>query len=327
MCIYYDSLSDRIITCCSTLKQIVASNLILCLFAIVIMQLPTTARATEYTIPEDGSRLIGSSELYKVRPGDYFHSIARFYNIGLIALMESNPGIDPLLPPSGIKLQIPISMLLPDLPYRGIIINLPEFRLYYFPKGTNKVHVFPIGIGRIGRATPVMRSRIMSKVEKPSWTPNARIRADHLAKYGKELPLIVPPGEDNPFGDYALQLDFGSNNYWIHGTNQNFGIGMRVSAGCIRMNPADIAWLFEQVTINEEVRIINQPIKISAEPNGEKIFEVHSPLSTTEKRSESEYDLNKLDKIIKFSKQYEINHHEVERALLLHQGIPVNVAI
>ena len=326
MWIYCHSLSAKIVNYCYTLKQIVAVNLILCFFTIIIM-FPAPATPTAYSIPENGSRLIGSHELYKVRPGDYFHSIARFYNIGLIALMESNPGIDPLLPPSGTKLQIPIRMLLPDVPYRGIVINLPEFRLYYFPKGTNKVHVFPVGIGRIGRPTPIMRSRVMSKVEKPSWTPNARIRADHLAKYGKELPLIVPPGEDNPLGDYALQLEFGSNNYWIHGTNQNFGIGMRVSAGCVRMNPADIAWLFEQVTINEEVRIINQPIKIAVEPNGEKMLEVHSPLSTGKEQSEQEYDFNKLDEIIKFNKQNEIDHNEVKRALLLHLGIPVNVDI
>lgn len=322
MCIY---LSDRIVNCCYTLKQTVAINLILALFTILTILIPVPATAAAYSIPENGSRLIGSHEIYKVRPGDYFHSIARFYNIGLIALMESNPGIDPLLPPLGIKLQIPLRMLLPEVPYRGIVINLPEFRLYYFPKGTNSVHVFPVGIGRIGRATPIMKSRIKSKIKNPSWTPNARIRADHLSKYGKELPLTVPPGEDNPLGDYALQLEFGANNYWIHGTNQNFGIGMRVSAGCIRLNPEDIAWLFAQVTINEEVRIINQPIKTAAEPNGEKIIEVHSPLSTTKEKSE--YDFQKFEKTVKFNKQDVIDNPDVKRALLLHQGIPVNIDI
>ena len=306
MCVYCHLLLGRVLNHYYMLKQKTAINLIPCLFTIISILIPVSTTATMYPIPENGSRLIGSHELYKVRPGDYFHSIARFYNIGLIALMESNPGIDPLLPPLGAKLQIPIRMLLPDVPYRGIVINLPEFRLYYFPKGTNKVHVFPVGIGRIGRSTPVMQSRVMSKVKNPSWIPNARIRADHLAKYGKELPSIVPPGEDNPLGDYALQLEFGQNNYWIHGTNQNFGIGMRVSAGCIRMNPEDIAWLFEQITVDEEVRIINQPIKIATEPNGEKIVEVHSPLS--ENNEQTEYDLNKLDKIIKFNKQDKIDN-------------------
>ena len=325
MCVYCNSLPSWIIHCRYTLIQKVAINLILCFFIITTMLIPVPAAATAYPIPENGARLIGEHELYKVGPGDYFHSIARFYNIGLIALMESNPGIDPFLPPLGTKLQIPIRMLLPDVPYRGIVINLPEFRLYYFAKGTNKVHVFPVGIGRIDRPTPIMQSRVKSKVKNPSWKPNARIRADYLAKYGKELPHIVPAGEDNPLGEYALQLAFGDNDYYIHGTNQNFGIGMRVSAGCVRMNPEDIAWLFEQVTVNEEVRIINQPIKIAAEPNGEYILEVHSPLPAT--KGEKEYDLNTLDEIVKFNKQDEIDNNEVKKALLLHQGIPVNVDI
>lgn len=327
MFLYCYSSFSWLSSCFYKLKKGAVSALIVCFMVIIQLLLTAHAAATAYSIPENGSRLIGSHEVYTVKPGDYFHAIARFYNIGLIALMESNPGIDPLLPPVGTKLQIPIRMLLPNVPYRGIVINLPEFRLYYFPKGTNTVHVFPVGIGRVGRKTPIMHSRIIRKVEKPSWTPTARIRADHLAKYGEELPLTVPPGEDNPFGDYALQLEFGANNYWIHGTNQNFGIGMRVSSGCVRMNPDDIAWLFQRIALNEEVRIINQPIKIAAEPNGEKILEVHSPLSTSKQPSKPQADLNQLAEIVKFKKQNKIDHHEVKRALLLHQGIPVNVAI
>ncbi len=327
MFIYCHSSSSCLSNCFYKLKEISASIFFCCFMTITATLHAASAAATEYSIPENGSRLIGSHEVYTVRPGDYFHSIARFYNIGLIALMESNPEVDPLLPPVGTKLQIPIRMLLPEVPYRGVVINLPEFRLYYFPEGTNTVHVFPVGIGRVGRTTPIMHSRIISKVEKPSWTPTARIRADHLAKYGKELPLTVPPGEDNPFGDYALQLEFGANNYWIHGTNQNFGIGMRVSAGCIRMNPDDIAWLFQQIAINEEVRIINQPIKIAAEPNGDKILEVHSPLSTSKKASQPPSDLSEIDEIVKFKQQNKLDHEQVKKALLLHRGIPVNVAI
>lgn len=322
---YCHSLINLIVNCWDSCKQKRVSRLISgwCLLSCIII--PAQVAATAYPIPENGSRLIGSHELYEVRKGDYFHSIARFYNIGLLALMESNPGIDPFLPPVGTKLQIPIHMLLPDVPYRGIVINLPELRMYYFPKGTNTVHVFPVGIGRNGRETPIMHSKIKSKIKKPSWTPNARIRADHFAKYGKELPSVIPPGKDNPLGDYALQLAYGRNNYFIHGTNQNFGIGMRVSAGCVRMNPEDIEWLFAQVNINEEVRIINHPIKVAIEPNGETILEVHSPLSGNE--DETEYALDKLDEIIKFRDKENINNNQVKEALLLKLGLPVNVAI
>ena len=302
---------------------------IICLFSISTILVSAYAMANLYEIPKNGSRLIGQYESYKVKSGDYFNSIAHFYNIGFLALMNANPGIDPLFIPVGSKLQIPIRMILPDVPYQGIVINLPEFRMYYFPKNSNEVYVFAVGIGREGRETPTMQSRIKSKIKNPSWTPNARIRADHLKKQGETLPLVVPPGKDNPLGDYALQLEYGANNYWIHGTNQNFGIGMRVSAGCIRMYPDDIDWLFHQISKNEKVTIINQPIKIATEPNGDNILEVHSPLSTKKNPSPNLNILNSLAelKILEMDNQNKIDHDKLKKALRLHQGIPVNINI
>lgn len=323
MFVYCNLLPGWMINYRYILKQSSAVNLTLCFTIILTMLIPVPAGANRYSIPENGSRLIGSQELYEVKPGDYFHSIAQFYNIGLIALMESNPGIDPFLPTPGTKLQIPIRMLLPDVPYRGIVINLPELRLYYFEKGTNTVHVFPVGIGRIGRLTPIMRTTIMSRIENPSWTPSSRIRAEYLQKYGRELARTVPAGKENPLGDYALQLAFGDNDYLIHGTNQNFGIGMRVSSGCIRMNPEDIAWLFQQVAIGEPVRIIDQPIKVATEANGENLLEVHSPLSVNEDKDE--YNLIWVGDKVKFNNRGKVNNQKVKKALLLHQGLPVNV--
>lgn len=285
----------------------------------------SNAEAVSYPIPSDGSRLIGKHELYKVKPGDYFHSVAQFYNIGLIALMEANPSADPFLPIPGTQLQIPKQMILPDVPYRGIVINLPELRLYYFSEKTNQVHVFPVGIGRIERPTPTMQSKVMSKIKNPNWTPNARFKADYFAKYGKQLPGVIPAGVDNPLGDYALQLAFADNSYLIHGTNKNFGIGLRVSAGCIRMNPEDIAWLFTQVSTNEPVLIIDQPIKATSEPNGENILEVHSPLSKN--NNATEYELEGNDELLKFSRQYNIDRLQLKKTLLLQQGLPINVNI
>jgi len=300
-------------------------NLLLCLSLLLTQLVFPGAQAASYAIPNNGSRLIGEHELYKVKTGDYFHSIAQFYNIGLIALMDANPSADPFLPVPGTQLQIPKQMILPDVPYRGIVINLPELRLYYFSEKTNQVHVFPVGIGRIDRPTPTMQSKVMSKIKHPSWRANARFKADYFAKYGKQLPGIVPPGADNPLGDYALQLAFADNNYLIHGTNKNFGIGLRVSAGCIRMNPEDIAWLFAQVSVNEPVRIINQPIKTATEPNGENILEVHSPLSKIS--NTVEYDFEGNDDVLKFNNQYNIDRLQVKKALLLQQGLPINVNI
>jgi len=296
---------------------------LLTLISALLLAVPVAANT--YPIPKNGARLIGTQELYEVKTGDYFHAIAQSHNIGLIALMDANPGIDPFLPPTGSVLKIPSSMLLPDTPYTGIVINLPELRLYYFEKGSNKVHVFPVGIGRQGRATPVMQTEIKTRIKNPSWTPTEKIRADYVAQYGRELPPVVPAGKDNPLGDYALQLAFGDNSYLIHGTNQNFGVGMRVSAGCIRMNPKDIAWLFEQVAAGVPVRVINQPIKVSTEPNGENILEVHAPLSANEDKRED--NLLWVGDRVKFKNRDKVNNRKVKEALLSPQGIPVNVDI
>jgi lipoprotein-anchoring transpeptidase ErfK/SrfK len=317
------TLSPHVIIPCYVVHRKAAIYLISIFTVILTLLTPVQARENVYPIPENGARLIGQDELYKVKKGDYFHSIAQFYNIGLVALMDANPGIDPFLPAQGTTLKIPTRMLLPDVAYQGIVINLPELRLYYFEKNTNKVYVFPIGIGRLGRETPIMETTIRTKIKNPSWTPTAKIRADYLALHGNELPAVVLAGKNNPLGDYALQLAFADYSYLIHGTNQNFGIGMRVSAGCIRLNPVDIAWLFQQVAKGEPVRIINEPIKVSTEPNGKNILEVHAPLSITSE--EKVNDLLWVGDKVKFKNRNKVNNLKVKEALLSHQGLAVNV--
>ncbi|MDG2664378.1 L,D-transpeptidase family protein, partial [Vibrio parahaemolyticus] len=198
--------------------------------------------AKMYELPEDGSRLIGRLENHVVQEGETMANIAKLYDVGMLGLMAANKGVDPFLPEEGHVLTIPTQLILPDVPYKGIVINLAELRLYYFPKGEDIVHVFPVGIGRIGRDTPVMTTRISQKRPNPTWTPPASIRAEYKAK-GIDLPAVVPAGPDNPLGMFALRLAYGNGEYLIHGTNKDFGIGMRVSAGCIRMDPSDIEWL------------------------------------------------------------------------------------
>lgn len=308
----------------SILRRRMILILLLALTESLSLLMPAAAMANPYPMPEDGSRLIGFQEVYEVLPGDYFHSIARLYNIGLIALMEANPDVDPFLPPLGTKLQIPTRMLLPDVSHQGIVINLPEMRLYYFANDKKNVHVFPVGIGRIDRPTPTMHSKVKRKIENPSWTPTKKIKEDYLAKYGKELPAFMPPGEDNPLGNYALRLAYANDSYLIHGTNKNFGIGMRVSAGCVRMNPADIAWLFEQVEVGEPVTIINEAVKISTEANGENLIEVHSPLSEIDGQKELHHTLS--DQMIEFTDRENVDNIKVKNALLKQQGLVVNVS-
>lgn len=233
--------------------------------------------AVEYDLPSKNLRLIGVNQYHKIQKGDYFQNIAEKYNVGFLALMAANPGVDPFLPELDSKLVIPSAMLLPYAKHEGILINLPELRLYYFPANEDKVHVFPVGIGREGLATPKATSYISSKRKDPTWRPTDAMRKRYFKEHGKELAREIPAGPDNPFGKYALRL--GTSEYLIHGTNQRFGIGMRASSGCIRMFDEDIEWMFENIPLNTKVRIIEQPIKMSYESEGRRVIEVHSPLT------------------------------------------------
>lgn len=241
--------------------------------------------AIEYKRPAPDSKLVGTMEYYQVNKGESLADIANRYNVGFLALMEANEGVDPFLPTPGTLLTIPTQLILPDVKREGIVINLAELRLYYFPADdSNRMYVFPIGIGRVGRETPKMTTRISQKIENPTWTPTANIRKEYREKRNIELPAVVPAGPENPLGEYAMRLAHGKGQYLIHGTNKDFGIGMRVSSGCIRMNPWDIEWLFPQVARGTPVRIINQPLKQTLEPDGALYVEVHQPLSRTEKQ-------------------------------------------
>ncbi|MFT6249901.1 MAG: L,D-transpeptidase ErfK/SrfK/L,D-transpeptidase YbiS [Cognaticolwellia sp.] len=232
--------------------------------------------AKTYDLPPVGSRLIGDMQYHEVIKGDYFQRIAEHYNVGFLALMAANPGVDPFLPTLGHQLVIPSQMLLPFGKREGIIINLPELRLYYFPENSDKVHVFPVGVGREGLATPKTISYIGEKRKDPVWRPTTEMKARYFVEHGRKLADEVPAGPNNPFGKYALRL--GTSVYLLHGSNQRFGIGMRASSGCIRLYDDDIEWLYKHVAINTPVKIVDQTIKLSYEPN-KKLIEVHSPLT------------------------------------------------
>ncbi len=169
------------------------------------------------------------------------------YNVGFLALLQANPGVDPYVPRAGSVLTIPLQTLLPDAPREGIVINIAELRLYYYPPGKNSVTVYPIGIGQLGgdTLTPTMVTTVSDKRANPTRTPTANIRARYKAQ-GIELPAVVPAGPDNPMGHHAIRLAAYGGVYLLHGTNADFGIGMRVSSGCIRLRDDDIKTLFSQ---------------------------------------------------------------------------------
>lgn len=249
------------------------------LAATVALALP--ARANTWPLPAAGSRLVGENRFHVVEDdGGSLEAIAKRYNVGFLALLQANPGVDPYVPRPGSVLTIPLQTLLPDAPRTGIVINLAELRLYYYPPGKNEVTVYPIGIGQLdsNTLTPTMVTTVSDKRANPTWTPTANIRARYKAQ-GIDLPAVVPAGPDNPMGHHAIRLAAYGGVYLLHGTNADFGIGMRVSSGCIRLRDNDIETLFRVITPGTKVNIINTPIKASVEPDGRHLVEIHQPLS------------------------------------------------
>ncbi len=278
--------------------------------------------AKMYELPSDSGRVIGRNENHVVQDGETMANIAKLYDVGMLALMAANKGVDPFLPQSGRVLTIPAQLILPEVPREGVVINLAELRLYYFPSnGEEVVHIFPVGIGRIGRDTPVMTTSISEKRPNPTWTPPASIRAEYRAK-GIDLPAVVAAGPDNPLGMFALRLAYGSGEYLIHGTNKDFGIGMRVSAGCIRMDPKDIEWLFDKVKRGEKVTIINQPVKVALEPDRSVFVEAHEPLTRSNGKKD---DLELPKELDGWLSEFGIKDVRAKAVITAQNGVPVEI--
>ena len=242
--------------------------------------------AVSYPLPPTGSRLVGSSQVITVPDHNTLplEAFAAQYGLGLSNMLEANPGVDPFLPKSGTTLTIPQQLILPDTVREGIVVNVAEMRLYYYPPGGNTVEVLPIGIGQAGRETP--RNWVTAVERKqvgPTWSPTPNTRRAYAAE-GKTLPAFVPAGPDNPMGLYAIYI---GRLYAIHGTNSNFGIGLRVSQGCIRLRNNDIKYLFDHVPVGTRVQLIDRPVKVTTEPDGSRWVEVHEPLSRNRAEFES----------------------------------------
>ncbi|MFC3395324.1 L,D-transpeptidase family protein [Brenneria rubrifaciens] len=286
------------------------------------------ASATEYPLPPPNSRLIGENIAYTVpNDGRSLEDIAAEFKIGLLGMLEANPGADPYLPKPGSTLTIPTQMLLPDTPRKGIVVNLSELRLYYYPKGKNTVIVYPIGIGQLGRDTPLMTTSISEKRANPTWTPTANIRKHYLEEQGITLPAVVPAGPDNPMGAHALRLAAHGGVYLLHGTNANFGIGMRVSSGCIRLRPDDIKALFDNAPTGTRVQIVNDAIKTSVEPDGKRYVEVHQPLSKSDKDDPQTMPITISDKTKKFIDADDTDARAVADAIARRSGMPILVNV
>ncbi len=287
--------------------------------------LPVLAAADIYTLPENGDNIIGSVQKIAAVYEDTFTRLARRYNLGYSELQQANPEVDPWLPGTGTAITLPKFYVLPDAPREGIVINLAEMRLYYYPPatagGNPTVETYPIGIGRDAFPTPELISEIKARIPQPAWYPPESIIAEHAAK-GEILPRTVPPGPNNPLGDYAIQLT--APGYFIHGTNRAGGIGLRVSHGCIRMYPEDIEALFNKVSIGTPVRVVHQPVKVGI-LGGQVYIEAH-PSTQSEVDSIGWLVTSQLAQMVG-EQSVAMDWERVEEAAAAQNGIPVPVAL
>jgi len=238
------------------------------------------AQAAQYVIPSSGDSVVGEDQTVETVYEDTLYDLARTYGLGSEELIRVNPGIDPWLPGAGKKIIVPGRHILPPGPREGIVVNLPEHRLYYYPKpkrgGPRVVITYPVSIGKMDWHTPLGLTQVMAKQKDPTWYPPESVRKEHL-KDGDPLPASVPPGPNNPLGQFALRLAAGKGTYLIHGTNNPIAVGLPVTHGCIRMYPEDVAALFPMIAVGTSVRLINDPVKV-AWIDGELLLEAHPPV-------------------------------------------------
>ncbi|MDJ0701334.1 MAG: L,D-transpeptidase family protein [Woeseiaceae bacterium] len=256
-------------------------------------------RAEIYELPPEGFDVVGAVSTVTARHEDTLVDIARRHGLGYQDIVRANPGVNVWVPGEGTEIVLPTRFVLPPVPRSGVVLNLAEYRMYYFPKPRDGepawVMTYPISIGRMDWETPLGMTNVVSKVVDPSWYPPQSVRDEHAAD-GDILPRVVPPGPDNPLGSRAMRL--GLPGYLIHSTNRPAGVGMRVTHGCIRMFPEDIEFLFEHVNVRTPVRIINEPVKLGWDGDA-LVMEVHPLLETAtpELENMSEELLERMDAV------------------------------
>jgi L,D-transpeptidase ErfK/SrfK len=238
-----------------------------------------------FELPEGSENIIGDVRYTRVQPGESLLDIARQLNLGYDQIILANPKLNRWIPDEGAKVTIPQMYILPSSRRRGIVLNIAELRLYFYPltpKNARPIVItHPVSIGRLDWRTPLGQTSVVKKERDPVWYPPASIKEEH-ALDGSPLPEFVSGGDpDNPLGRFALRLGFKS--YLIHGVDEQkaFGIGMRVTHGCIRMYPEDIETLFADVKVGTPVFIVNEPIKLGLR-GGRFFLEVHQPLEEHE---------------------------------------------
>lgn len=313
-------------------------KLFLFFFVVFSLIANSSIRAETWVLPPSDIDVFGQIRTTSASSAETLLDIARRYDIGQIEILLANPHVDRWLPEDGAKVILPSRYIIPNAERKGLLLNLPEMRIYYFPepkKGEKPIIItHPVGIGRMDWVTPLGISKIVEKKKDPTWIPPKSLQMDRIANGEQPYPSIVPPGPTNPLGRHAMRLSIGGGSYLIHGTIKPFGVGMRVSAGCVRMYPEDIEALFDKVPVGTQVQVVNQPIKLGWLLDSLYI-ELHPPLEEDEEKY-SNYKQMVVTAIndfltLKSSKRnipadFEIDQEALKQAIIEKSGIPILIS-
>jgi L,D-transpeptidase ErfK/SrfK len=300
------------------------------LCGVLLVALSWQVDAATYPLPATQDSVIGEVAYVTTSYDDTLLDLGRKYGVGYEEIVAANPGVDPWVPGAGRRILIPTRYILPNAQRTGIVVNVSEHRIYYYPQpkpGENaEVQTYPVSIGKMDWKTPLGQTHVINKVMNPTWYPPKSVRDEHAAR-GDYLPAAVPPGKDNPLGEFAMRLAIGRGTYLIHGTNKPTAIGMDVTHGCIRMFPEDIEHFFKEVPVGTTVLIVDQPYKMGW--SGEALYmEVHAPLE--DGKNSWEQGLTNITRMFVGATQQrpaQLDWHDAEQVFLANLGVPAAVRL
>ena len=279
-------------------------------------------KAETFLLPSPTATVVGESHWIAADRRESLLDAARRNGLGFSDMKQANPDVDMWVPRDGARVLLPTSFVLPNARRRGVVVNIAEYRLYFYHArdGQEMVATFPISIGRMDWQTPLGDWRVTRKRTRPTWRPPKSIIAEYAAD-GEVLPRVVPPGPDNPLGDYAINLS--APGYLIHGTNKPRGVGMQVTHGCLRMLPEDIEWLFPQVPTGLPVTIVNQPVKIGWR-DGRLYLEAHPALE--DRGAEETGSLIERIRASAQAARVVLDVQAMRRVLIERRGVPTPIS-
>jgi L,D-transpeptidase ErfK/SrfK len=231
----------------------------------------------------EAQTVIGLPKAYTLQKQDTLLDIARYFDLGFNEIVGAYPDIDPWLPAPKDRtdeISVPTWWVLPKSGNEGIVVNIPEMRLYYFPplekKISNRVVItLPVGLGREDWPTPTAKFKVVGKTLNPTWVIPESIKQERIKEKGWSEDFIPGGSPDNPMGKYRIDLTLPL--YKIHDTNNPWAVGRLVTHGCIRMYPEDIARFFDIVRIGLPGEFVYQPVKIGI-LYGKIYVEVHEDI-------------------------------------------------